>query len=126
MEKKYEKKYHDLESNHWWFVSRRNYIISLLKTAYKESKILDIGCSLGILLKNLKRKGFLSKNLFGVDINERAIHNSREKGLQNTFVMDAQKITLKEKFDIIISSDCLEHLKEDKKSNKELGQFAET
>jgi predicted SAM-dependent methyltransferase len=32
--------------------------------------------------------------------------------------MDAQNITLDEKFDVIIASDCLEHLKEDEKALK--------
>lgn len=118
MEESFEKKYHDVETNHWWFKSRRKYLIDLLKNSPKDSKILDVGCSSGVFLKDLEKIGFNPNNLFGIDISEKAILNSKKKGLTNTFVMDAQNITLKEKFDIIIASDCLEHLENDTKALK--------
>lgn len=118
MEKDYEKKYHDVESDNWWFKSRRQYITRLLKQAPKDSKILDIGCSSGMLLLDLQQMGFKSENLFGIDISEKAIENASKNKLRNVFVMDAQNITLTEKFDIIIASDCLEHLGDDRKALK--------
>jgi SAM-dependent methyltransferase len=118
MEINFEKKYHDLETNHWWFKSRRKYLIDLLKNTPKNSKILDIGCSSGILLKDLEDNGFAPENLFGIDISEKAIANCKRNQLANTFVMDAQNITLNETFDVIIASDCLEHLQEDEKALK--------
>jgi SAM-dependent methyltransferase len=116
MEENFEKKYHDLETNHWWFKGRRKYIIDLLKNTKKDSKILDIGCSSGILLKDLEANGFAPQNLFGIDISEKAIANCKLNHLANTFVMDAQNITINETFDIIIASDCLEHLQADEKA----------
>lgn len=116
MEENFEKKYHDVETNHWWFKSRRKYLIDLLKNIPKDSKILDIGCSSGVLLKDLENLGFDPDNLFGIDISEKAILNSKKNGLKNTFVMDAQNILLQEKFDAIIASDCLEHLENDEKA----------
>lgn len=118
MEKDFEKKYHDVETDHWWFKSRRKYLLDLLKDAPKESKVLDIGCSSGIFLKDLEKLGFDPENLFGIDISEKAIANCKVNGIQNCFVMDAQNITLTESFDIIIASDCLEHLQDDKKALK--------
>jgi SAM-dependent methyltransferase len=116
MEENFEKKYHEVETNHWWFKSRRKYLIDLLKNIPKDSKILDIGCSSGVLLKDLENLGFDPDNLFGIDISEKAILNSKKNGLKNTFVMDAQNILLQEKFDAIIASDCLEHLENDEKA----------
>ena len=116
MEENFEKKYHDVETNHWWFKSRRKYLIDLLKNSPKDSKILDVGCSSGVFLKDLEELGFNSDNLFGIDISEKAISNSKKNGLTNTFVMDAQNITSTEKFDIIVASDCLEHLENDTKA----------
>lgn len=113
MEIEYEKRYHEVETENWWFVSRRSYLLGLLKEVPKDSVILDIGCSSGIFLKELELQGFKMENLFGIDISERAIENCKNNGIQNAFVMDAQKIDLPVKFDIIIASDCLEHLQDD-------------
>ncbi len=113
MEIEYEKRYHEVETDNWWFVSRRRYLLDVLKNEPKDSKILDIGCSSGIFLKDLERLGFKMENLFGIDISEKAIENCKNNGIQNAFVMDAQKISLPEKFDIIVASDCLEHLEDD-------------
>ncbi len=113
MKEDYEKRYHDTEQHHWWFKSRRACITNWLKDAPRDSKILDIGCSSGILMDELIAMGFSDENLFGVDISEKAIANARRHGLTNVFVMDAQNITLDHSFDYIISSDCLEHLKDD-------------
>jgi len=118
MEIDYEKKYHQVETENWWFISRRRYLLDLLKDIPKESKILDVGCSSGIFLKSLEDLGFKKQNLFGVDISEKAIANCKSNGIQNAFVMDAENITIPEKFDIIVASDCLEHLKDDRKAIK--------
>lgn len=116
MKQEYETIYHDVEQTHFWFKARRNYIINLLKDYPKEINILDIGCSSGILLRELAASGFDQNNLYGIDISEKAISNCKRNGLQNTFVMDAQKITLEKQFDVIIASDCLEHLQDDLKA----------
>lgn len=118
MEIEYEKRYHEVETENWWFVSRRRYLLDLLKDVPKEGLILDIGCSSGIFIKDLERIGFKMENLFGIDISEKAIENCKSNGIQNAFVMDAQKIELPNKFDVIIASDCLEHLQDDTQAIK--------
>lgn len=119
----YEKCYHQLEKEHFWFKARRKYILDAVAGADRNSRILDIGCSSGILLHELIQLGFKKENLFGVDISAQAIENCKASGLQNTYVMDAQHITLDEQFDIIIASDCLEHLKEDETALKNWRQL---
>jgi SAM-dependent methyltransferase len=116
MDKNFEKQYHDVETSHWWFKARRKYLLRLLKNAPKNSKILDIGCSSGIFLKDLEAQGFNMQNLYGIDISGNAVKNCHKNGIQNAFVMDAQHITLEQKFDIIVASDCLEHLEDEKKA----------
>lgn len=113
MEKNFEKKYHEIEKSHFWFKSRRKYIRNLLAKSPKNIRILDIGCSSGILLNELREDGFKTENLYGIDISETAIQNCKNDNLPNTFVMNAQQITLNEKFDVIIASDCLEHIEND-------------
>ncbi|TGV02569.1 class I SAM-dependent methyltransferase [Flavivirga rizhaonensis] len=118
MKKSFEKQYHLFEKNHFWFKARRKYILQLLNTYSKNSSILDIGCSSGILLNELINIGFDSSNLFGIDISPKAIKNCKKNGIENAYVMDAQNILLNKKFDIIIASDCLEHIKNDEEAIK--------
>ncbi|TXD83350.1 class I SAM-dependent methyltransferase [Subsaximicrobium wynnwilliamsii] len=116
MDKAYETHYHDLERSHFWFKARRNYILQLLKDVPKTANILDIGCSSGLLLTDLKNQGFNPNNLYGIDISKKAIANCKQNGLQNCAVMSADTIKLDLKFDVLIASDCLEHLQNDEKA----------
>lgn len=116
MKSEYEQLYHQLEKDHFWFKARRSYLLQELRSIDKNATILDIGCSSGILLQELYQIGFKISNLFGIDISEQAIERCKILGLKNTFVMDAQNFNFNQKFDIIIASDCLEHLKDDEKA----------
>lgn len=79
---------------------------------------MDIGCSSGLQLIDLIEMGFESNNMFGIDISSRAIERCKENGIINVFEMDAQNIELDKKFDVIIASDCLEHISDDEKALK--------
>jgi len=117
MDLEYEIKYHQKEEHNWWFLSRRDAIIKLVSQKNKNSKILDIGCAGGALLLDLKELGFT--NLTGLDVSENAIAVSKKRGLHNVYLMDGSDPSFeKETFDIIISSDSLEHMSDDKKALK--------
>lgn len=118
MKKEFEKLYHDLEKEHFWFKARRKYILHIVNRLPKDVSILDIGCSSGVLLNELKESGFHEKNLYGVDISQSAITKCIKSGIKNAFVMDGQEIVLNKKMDVIIASDCLEHIKGDAKALK--------
>ena len=113
MDKQYEKQYHELEKTHWWFVSRRRKLLSLLHLS-PEKTYLDIGCSSGVLLQEMLENGACYVNVYGVDISPEGIQRCQSKGLKNTYVMDATHLDLPENyFDYIIASDCLEHIHDD-------------
>lgn len=114
MQQAYEEQYHDIEVDHFWFKARRNFIAQLLKTTDKNSSILDIGCSSGVLLKDLSKNGFQKSNLYGLDISQEAINNCKNNGIEHAYVMDGHCPKFDHQFDIIIASDNLEHLKDDK------------
>lgn len=116
MKEAYENIYHEIEKDHFWFKARRKFILQLLEGSSKDLSILDIGCSSGILLNDLIDIGFEVNNMYGIDISSKAVQNCKENGIQNAFIMDAQHIDLKRKFDIIIASDCLEHIQDDEKA----------
>jgi SAM-dependent methyltransferase len=117
MEKDYEKKYHDNEYINWWFVSRRDAILRLLKDEKRDLKILDIGCAGGPLIGDLKQKGF--QNIYGIDYSADAVELCKSRGFENVFLMDAHHPDFPENyFDIIIASDSLEHLEKDEVAAK--------
>ena len=113
MQNKFETTYHQLEEEHFWFRSRRELISRLLRGLPRESKILDVGCSSGILLDLLRSQGFSSECLYGIDISKKGVGLAKQRGFSNVVVQDAQDFNLNEKFDVIIASDCLEHLEDE-------------
>lgn len=119
MEQHFEEKYHDVEREHWWFRARRKKLLEMLKDVPRDAKILDVGSSSGLLLQDLREAGFSADKLYGVDISEKAVANCKANGFENAFVMDAAEPGFPpSNFDIIVASDCLEHLEDDRKALK--------
>lgn len=111
----YEKKYHLLEKEQWWFRARRDAILKLVKKVNRDARILDVGCSTGILLQELEKLGFT--NLFGIDVSKKAVEASIHRGFANSFVMNGENPEFEAgSFDLIISSDSLEHMEFDNKA----------
>jgi len=116
----YEKLYHQIEKKHWWNCSRRDFIYKLIHAnkTDKGIKILDIGCSTGVLIEGLNK--LTSAEIFGIDVSDNAINACREGGLINTRVMNGEKLDFENStFDVVIASDSLEHIKDDQKALKE-------
>lgn len=117
MDKNYESIYHDEEEKNWWFVARRDMLFRFLDkyNIPKTAKILDIGCAGGTLLVELKQKGYT--DLYALDYSPEAIEVTKSHGIANAYVMDGHAPEFPEEtFDLIISSDSLEHLEDDVKA----------
>ncbi len=111
MKREYEAQYHRLEEEHWWFQGRRHLVRALVHQANadRNCKILEIGCSGGPLIQHLHADGY--RHVTGIDISVDGITICRQRGLTDTHVMDAQKLSFPdESFDVITASDVLEHL----------------
>ena len=68
-----------------------------------KSKVLDIGCGKGYLVKELSL-ALNSKNIYGLDISRYAINKSPKIIRKNLKIFDARKkIDLNKKFDLVIS-----------------------
>lgn len=114
MDASYESKYHNIEKDYFWFQARRDMTLRLINKlrVNKDSKILEIGCSGGHLIKLLENKGY--KNVYGIDVSKKGINLCKQKGIKNCFIMDAVKTRFKDyTFDLIIASDILEHIEKD-------------
>ncbi len=84
------------------FLKRVN-IISGFK---KSGRVLEIGCSTGIMLDLLKKRGWQVR---GVELSQAAARVAQKRGIK-VVVDNFNKINLKEKFDVVILNHTLEHL----------------
>ena len=74
----------------------------------KNIKVLDVGCSHGLAVQQLKDMGY---DAYGVDVSETAIKFCEERGLTTCKVGSATDLPFDDGFfDLIISTDVLEHL----------------
>lgn len=83
-----------------------------LKNITPNDKVLDVGCGDGILTVDLARK---AKQVVGIDINPRNIKQAKKEHQKDNIryiLADATKMNFKEKFDVIVLSNVLEHIKD--------------
>jgi SAM-dependent methyltransferase len=114
MDKAYEAQYHLSEESNWWFVARRDFILRWLQREEipANSRILDVGSGGGALALFLHAAGY--PNVTCIDFSEDAIAVCKSRGINEAFVHDAQSFSFDEPFDLLIASDCLEHLENDR------------
>ncbi|WP_314510139.1 glycosyltransferase [Xanthocytophaga agilis] len=103
-----------------WIKRNKYYYKNLVKflkfNIPENSRILEIGCGTGYLLNELKPSYGV-----GIDISPEMIHIAKEQFPQYDFqVMDAEQITLKEKFDFIIISDSIGYFEDVQKAFSQL------
>ena len=111
----YEKMF-EVENTHWWFQAKKNILISIIKNKIlpkfnKKIDIADIGCGAGLLLNSLTNFG----NVTGIDYSNQAINFCKQSFQGKLIQADCSKnIEIKEKYDLVIASDLIEHIKDDK------------
>ena len=92
-------------------IYKRRYL-PLLREYSKDCKIIEVGCGNGYLMQFFREEGFT--NIYGIDISEEQITEAVGKGL-NAEVKNIFEFfkTNKEKFDIILALDFVEHFSKD-------------
>jgi SAM-dependent methyltransferase len=117
----YTTEYLKMKDYNWWFLTRNDIIERILRKYYSteniyDRKILDCGCATGNLLSYLRNRGF--KNLYGIDNAKNLIKDIKDI---NVFQMDVCNMNFNdEEFDLIISSDVIEHLEDDLRAIREM------
>lgn len=78
----------------------------------KDAAILDLGCANGGQLKVLKERGF--SNLTGVDPSKKCVENVKNEGIEaiQAHLFEHSFINWEKKFDLIILSHVLEHIRD--------------
>lgn len=88
-------------------------ILPLLHSASKTSRIFDLGCGSGSLLKGLKDAGYT--NVIGMDLSEEQVNMAHEFGVSEVVLGDAMQFfrSYEEQFDVITGMDIIEHFTKD-------------
>jgi SAM-dependent methyltransferase len=113
----------ELEDTHWWFEGRRAVIWALLRRVGTagDLRLLDAGCGTG---RNLLEFGPLG-TAQGVDSSPDAIEFCRRRGLRAVSQGEIEELHFDDgAFDLILATDVLEHLKDDRAALRELRRVA--
>ncbi len=80
--------------------------VNILSKFKKEGKVLEIGCSTGIILSLLQNRGWQTT---GIELSSKAGEVAKKRGIQ-VLVRDFMQVKIDEKFDLVILNHTLEHL----------------
>ena len=114
---------YELEDRHWWFRSRRRVVRALLQRAAlgPSPRILDAGCGTG---RNLVEYATLGE-VEGVDFSAEAVEFCRLRGLGGVRQAALEQLPFEsDRFDLIVATDVVEHLEDDRLALAELGRVA--
>lgn len=97
------------EENREYFRELFAPIVKMIKEYKHQGKVLDVGCSLGILLDLLEKEGFdvygIEPNTEAVKITQKGFNGRIFKGILQEFLKQNRK-----KFDIVVYNHVLEHI----------------
>ena len=118
-----------LEDTHWWFVARRNLVLTALRRVLRASApppaggrprhILDVGCGTGAMLTQLRPFG----RVVGLDREPLALQFCRERGHRDLVCASATVLPFADNaFDVIVALDVIEHIADDKAALREIAR----
>lgn len=121
MDKSLYAQFFELESRHWWFVARREIILSQIRRhlpGKTGNTVLDVGCGTGIMLEYLKEFG----SVRGMDSSADAVNYSNLR-LKGAVEVKQGGLTGKppykeNTFSLITLLDVIEHIDDDRKALK--------
>ncbi len=93
------------------------YFLDFFKDLDTELCVLDAGCGDGLFMELLRNLGF--KNLFGIDVSSSMLEKAKKKGL-NVELKDIYALNEKNKYDVVLAMDVLEHLEKPEEALRKL------
>ena len=102
--------YEKLQQFEWYYLPAKWEHSVAMKYIQENSSVLEIGCATGNFLRKLE-KGFNKLNLIGIDLNEKAIAETKQQGIVaiNTTIESHAK-TIKNEYDVVCAFQLLEHI----------------
>jgi SAM-dependent methyltransferase len=120
VERDFYERYYELEDRHWWFVGRREVLLSVLAQRLGDQRdlsTLDFGCGTGTMAGHLARFGHVQ----AVDSDAEAVAFCRRRGLSEVRQMQGSILPFGDgEFDLVTSFDVLEHIEDDLAALREL------
>lgn len=113
----YDRMY-DNEDRYWWFVSRRELVVRLVRWVGLKgpARLVDVGCGTGATAQALGQFG----EVVGVDLSDRALSYCRRRGVERLVQGRVEALPLpSDQFDVLVATDIVEHLDDDLAGLKE-------
>jgi SAM-dependent methyltransferase len=123
LQEKFYSLLYELEDRHWWFRGRTAVVDALLRRAAPGASplILDAGCGTG---RNLQRYAGIG-TAEGVDPSPEAVEFCRRRGLANVTRAGVEALPFENaRFDLLMATDVLEHVRDDGGALRELHRVA--
>jgi SAM-dependent methyltransferase len=113
MESNVYKRQYNQNIDHWWFEGRKVILKKILSEYIKSKKIiLDYGCGVGINLNMLSEFG----KIFYYDKSKLATNYVEKNYKKKKIFKKLSRLTMcKKKFDLVVATDVIEHIKNDEK-----------
>lgn len=112
MEKSAYHEFRDLEDRHWWFIGRKaifNHMLARLALP-PAPRILDMGCGMGGMLKELAALDPRA-TVLGADVAQEAVSHCHARGFHHVLRAHGEALPLADKsLDLITAFDTLEHI----------------
>jgi SAM-dependent methyltransferase len=119
MDRDYELQTHRAEDRHWWYRGRRTVLARTIAGLElpRPARILDAGCGSGRNMVELARRGTVT----GVELSATSVRLARERGIGEVIEGSVLEMPFDAgSFDLAVSLDVIEHLKEDLDALREL------